>query len=303
ITYDVSARHQVQLSVTAGQSRLDLERDELRNPSDLESATNRSGIAVFAWRYAPTPRFVFTDRVGVSANQFRNTSRDGPVLDDGQASDVVNRADWSYAPRPNVTIEGGGEARLSAGTGHEQRLSAGQFQLRERFDDSAAAGSAYAQIRLGTPGRAAIVPGARVDHWSLTRRTTASPWIEGLWPLTGSLTLRGGTGIHRQEPGFAEAIGTRGSLSLAPERAYHVDVGVEGRLGATTRWQATVYDREDRDLLRLPGAEAHVAGGVFVPVSLITHYQNALDGHARGIEALVERRTHNGLSGAISYAY
>ena len=49
-------------------------------------------------------------------------------------------------------------------------------------------------------------------------------------------------------------------------------MGLEGHAGADSRWQVTLYDREDRDLLRLPGAEPHVAGGRFVTASLTSRY-------------------------------
>ena len=64
----------------------------------------------------------------------------------------------------------------------------------------------------------------------------------------------------------------------------------------------TVYNREDRDLLRLPDSELRVVNGVVFNGSLTTHYLNALDGHARGIEWLVQRQSPNGFSGWASYA-
>jgi hypothetical protein len=142
----------------------------------------------------------------------------------------------------------------------------------------------------------------RVDAFSLSGRTTASPWLQAMVPLGGTLTLRSGAGIHRQEPDFAEVLGSRGSATLREERAYHTDVGVEGRIGAAARWQVTAYNREDRDLLRLPLSETAVVNGVLVNPSLTTTYVNALDGHARGVEVLVERQAANGLSGWVSYA-
>jgi outer membrane cobalamin receptor len=141
-----------------------------------------------------------------------------------------------------------------------------------------------------------------VDHQSLTARTAASPWVQTLWPITRFLTLRAGGGVYRQEPGFTELLGLRGSRSLEAQRAYHTDAGVEGRIGTTARWQMTIYNREDRDLLRLPDSEVRVVDGAFQPASVTTLYRNALDGHARGIEWLVQRQTVNGFSGWASYA-
>ncbi|MEO5742214.1 MAG: hypothetical protein ABIS29_16635, partial [Vicinamibacterales bacterium] len=44
-----------------------------------------------------------------------------------------------------------------------------------------------------------------------------------------------------------------------------------------------------------------VAGGRLVLPSFTTRYVSALDGHSRGIELLVQRRTPNGLSGWVAY--
>jgi hypothetical protein len=302
LTYDVSTRQQLQFALTAGQSRFERPADELTNPGNLLNADNRSAIGVLSWRYARSPRFAVTERVAIAANLFRNTSRDGPDLDNGDGRDLVYRTDWSYAPHAGVTFEGGGEARRSSASGREQQFTGGKFQLRESYNASAVTASAFAQARLTSASGAAIVPGVRIDHWSLTSDTAASPWIGGSLPIGRALTLRAGGGIYRQEPGFAELLGFRGTPTLAPERAYHADVGLEGRISQTLRWQTTVYNREDRDLLRLPNSEMRVVNGTLALASLTSHYVNALDGYARGVEWMVERRTPNGLSGWVSYA-
>jgi len=48
-------------------------------------------------------------------------------------------------------------------------------------------------------------------------------------------------------------------------------------------------------------AEFRVAGGRLVLPSFTTRYENALDGHSRGVELVVQRRSPNGLSGWIAY--
>jgi hypothetical protein len=300
-TYDVTARHQLQFALTAGRSHFERPPD-LLGAGNLRDARNTSGVAVLSWRYLPSSRFSLTQRVAAAANGYRNEARDGTSLDSGDAHDILYRADWSAAPRARVTLEGGGEARLSAAAAREQRFSGGRFQLRESFNDSALASSAYAQARIASAAGAWLVPGFRVDRWSLTHDTTVSPWIEGAWPMTRSLTVRGGGGIYRQEPGFGEVLGFRGTPALRPQRAYHADAGVEGRISATMRWQTTVYDREDRDLVRLPDSETRLVSGALQFASITSHYQNALDGHACGVEWLLERRTRNGLSGWLSYS-
>jgi hypothetical protein len=273
LTYDLNPRHQLQFALTAGDSRFERTAVDLLSPGNLRDGRNKSGIAVMSWRYLPSSRFELTQRVAVTANTYRNTARDGPDLDSGSARDVLYRADWSYRPRPGLTVEGGGEARRSAAAGREQRFSGNRLQLRESYNASALAPSAYVQARLAAANGATIVSGLRGDHWSLTDDTTASPWIEGAWPITRSLTLRAGSGIYRHEPGFGEALGFRGSSALRAERAYHADAGLEGRVGPTLRWQTTVYDREDRDLLRLPDSELRLVKGALQLASVTSRYQ------------------------------
>src|SRR5204862_5123451 len=130
-----------------------------------------------------------------------------------------------------------------------------------------------------------------------------SPWVNALWPLTPRVSLRAGGGVYRQAPAFDEVLGVNGGAALQSSRAYDVDVGVEGLVGSTARWQVTAYDREDRDLPRLPGTESRAsAGGAFINGSRNGKYANALDGYARGVELALQRQTPNGLSGWVSYA-
>ena len=90
--------------------------------------------------------------------------------------------------------------------------------------------------------------------------------------------------------------------ALAHERAYHADVGVEQTLGSASRWQVTFYNREERDVLRLPNSELRVEDGRLVGLVPTEPWINALDGYARGMEVLVQRRSANGISGWVSYS-
>ena len=56
-------------------------------------------------------------------------------------------------------------------------------------------------------------------------------------------------------------------------------------------------------MLRLPESEPRLVGGQLAGISLTAPWINALDGYARGVELLVQRRSNSGLSGWISYAY
>ena len=91
---------------------------------------------------------------------------------------------------------------------------------------------------------------------------------------------------------------------LRPERAEQYDLGVEQRIGRGLRVTAALYDREEHDMLRRPGAETRLVGGRVVRGSSATRYENRLEGFARGVELMVQRTTSGrGVSGWFSYAY
>jgi hypothetical protein len=299
--YDLNAHHRVQVATTAGRSRLERKPDTL-GVSNLRDAENRSVVTVLTWRSLVSERTAIEQRVAIVDNVYSNISRDGAELDGGSAREVVYRVDANAAASDRLLIEGGGELRRSSAAQREQRLAAGRFQSRESFDDAATTASLYLQTRIGRANGATLIPGLRIDRRTLTGTTTISPWAQALWPIAPSIALRAGGGIYRQEPAFAEVLGLRGTRALGLERAVHVDAGVEGRIGAFGRWQVTMYDREDRDLVRLPDAENRIVNNTFVTASLTSRYVNALDGHARGVEWLVQRQTPNGFSGWASYA-
>ena len=301
LVYDVTPRQQVQLAITAGASTLK-RRPDLLLPGDLSTGTNQSVVGVFSWRYLPSPSLSVTNRAAVTANTFQNVSIAGPELDNGRSHDLLERVDAVYSPSTNVAVETGGEVRRSTGALRDARLGIATFQVRDSFDAAAWELSAYAQMRVKLPGGATIVPGVRADRWTLTGHAAASPWIDGSWPITSALTLRGGAGIYRQDPTFDQVAGLRGNPSLSAERAYQADAGVEGRVTRTVRWQMTAYDREDRDMIRLPDAEVRLIGDFAAGPSTRSRYVNALDGFSRGVELLVERKSPNGLSGWVSYS-
>jgi Carboxypeptidase regulatory-like domain len=299
--YDLTPRHRIQVSTTGGLSTLKRKPDTL-GAGNLRDADNRSIVSVMTWRYLPSPRFTLEQRVAVVDNDFTNSSRDGAELDGGSARDILYRADASVSATPSALVGVGGEIRRATASEREQRLAAGRFQSRENFASGATDASVYGQVRLGDVARASITPGIRVDSRTLTDTVTVSPWVQASLALSHALMLRTGAGIYRQEPQFNEVLGLRGNPSLGVQRAVHADVGIEGRIGASSRWQMTVYDREDRNLVRLPDAENRIVNNTFATASLTSRYVNALDGHARGFEWLVHRQTSSGFSGWASYA-
>jgi hypothetical protein len=65
-----------------------------------------------------------------------------------------------------------------------------------------------------------------------------------------------------------------------------------------------VYDRQDRDLLASPALDPRLLGdGLILPASPEAPLRNSERGYARGVQVFLQRRTANGFTGWISYAY
>src|SRR5262249_6736129 len=114
---------------------------------------------------------------------------------------------------------------------------------------------------------------------------------------------RAGGGLYHQFPGIPQTAGRYAGTNLAPQRAYHADVGDEQVFSANARWQVTLYNREERDLLHLPRSELQAAGGRLAGLTPSSPWINARDGYARGVDLLVQRRTARGLTGWLSYSF
>jgi outer membrane cobalamin receptor len=172
----------------------------------------------------------------------------------------------------------------------------------EDFDAQAASAGGYGQMRW-TVGRLTLTPGARVDRSGLIDDWVVSPWLQTDWQIPADLTLVFGAGLHHQFPEFAQVVGRRGQEGLSPERAVHVDVGIEGQLGTTARWQVSAYDREERNVLDLPDQYYRRVGTLVQPPSATSLYENRLKGWSRGIELMVQRKSPDALSGWVAYSF
>jgi len=295
LVFDVNPKHRLELSAVAGQSKLDQTAPDFREVAD---GTNRAGLLNAAWRFTPSARFSIAQRVGIGVNRYSNVNTPGVELGRGEGEDFTWRTDMTSRLNTAVTLDGGAQLQ-------RQRREDSLWGATG-YDPSATLASAFGHLRW-EGARGAISAGGRIDRWTLTDDGAASPWIQADMQLPGALKLRGGAGIYRQFPGFEESVGVYGGelfpdgQHLRHERAYHADVGIERALGSSARWQITFYNREERDRLRWPGSEPREQDGeLFLQPGF---WINALDGHARGVELLVQRRSTRGLTGWFSYSY
>jgi len=303
--YDLTPRHQISMAVLGGRAVFD-EGDPDIGTNEIRKGISRAWLTSLSWRYLPSPRVAVTQRVYSTGLRFNNDNRAGEALDAARSTELGWRMDGSFAPSARLVVEFGGDAqRLNGDNTITREISPiGRITLNH-FDQHTSAGSAYGQVRLGIGSRFTVTPGVRVDRWTLTRSTTSSPWVNGEVRLTERTRLRGGSGVYRQFPDLDQVYGLHGGgTGLRPERAVHVDAGIEHTLPLQTRLLFTAYSRAEEDVLWTPGSEPRrLSNGVPVPGAFDAPWVNVLSGRARGIEAVVRRDAADGFSGWAGYGY
>lgn len=302
VVVDVTARHRVEVSGLAGRASLDADQLDI-GVNDPLAAANRAWLGAVSWRYAPGPRFTWTQRAGVTGGAFSNRSLSRVVLDEGRSTDLSVRSDAVLFPVPSLAIEAGVSSHWQDERVTKRRVVDPRRPADVRDDarlDSRWTGG-YVLGRWTAPAGAVVGAGARVDYWDGTGETTASPWLNAQIRV-GGFDVAAGTGIYHQFPGFNAITGLRGTPGLQAERAWQADLGVSRRFGAHLRAQAVVFLRDERNGILLPGEEWQLANGLPRPPLTGTRYGSRLDGEARGAELLLQRRSPNGLSGWASYS-
>jgi hypothetical protein len=299
VVYDVTPTARLELMGIAGRARLD--QPEEQHPNEIADAADDMALGTVAWRSTIGPSVALTQRLAAVGQRFRNENPLAVETGRGRFRDLSYRSDVFWAPRPSMTIEAGGQAQYLRSSRtlleYEATLPNGDLTARrtDDFNESARGTSGFVHSSFAA-GRFSIAPGARIAHSTIVARTTLSPWLQGGIAVTETIDVRAGIGVYHQFPDFKEVHGSNAGIDLQPERARHIDVAIDHRLGARTRWQMTLFQRSEEDMLRLADEFRLVGGRVVVrPVS--AQYDNSLDGRAHGVELFVQRELAQGLSG------
>jgi hypothetical protein len=302
VVWNPAADHRIQVSALGGQASLLADQLSV-GVNDPHRAANSGWLGVVSWQHTPASRVAVTHRIGATGGDFRNQSLGRVVLDEGRSADVSVRSDLAATLSSAFTLEAGASVHWQ----DEQVVSRRVVSFSRPPDvhedaqlDSRWTG-AYTGVRWTPAGWLTVSTGSRVDHWDATGEIVASPWLGAELAVGGYSVVAGGS-LNHQFPGFNAVTGLRGSPGARAERAWHADVGLSRRIGSHMRAQAVVFNREDRELLRLPDDEWRMVDGRPEPPASDTRYENRLNGTARGVELAVQRRSPNGLSGWVSYA-
>jgi hypothetical protein len=303
LAYNITPSQQVDVTLLTGHSRFLNEPGE-HDVDDIFDATNAAVVGVGSWRLTKR-RAIFSQRVLVAENHFRNQNQAGVELDNGKDRQLAYRADATISVNPAVQLEAGGEVERRDDSRVRLRLALNRVLVQlDDYQANATSSGGYAALKW-TPWKAlTIAPGVRQEHWTLTGQSATSPWLQAEWRAAESLKFRAAAGRYQQFSDFDKVLGASGGIDLQPERADQFDLAVERRLSSNLRVTATIYDREEHRMLRQPGNETRVVDGRVVRRLASSKYENRLEGFARGVELTIQRSVPGaGVSGWFSYAY
>jgi outer membrane cobalamin receptor len=303
LIYDLSERNQLGISAIYGSFDYDRNRDrELLFVNSVFRGESRNFLLNAHWSFAPNPRVLWQTRFFAQKTNFKNVNRDELILNDGARSQFGIRSDVSFAlPRSN-RLEVGLYVRALDVNSLSQRFSFANVPFDfGSFDQNGTEQAYYAQDTWSKERwRLQFTGGLRVEHSEITSQTLNSPRASLAWSINEHWRVHAMVGRYYQFPDFEQVFGRLGSRSLRAERATNVSGGVEALLGDRVRLSVELFDREDANLF-FSLAEPRLDGGL---VSFVEFpFRNALDGHARGFELTLQRRSANKLAGWISYSY
>jgi outer membrane receptor for ferrienterochelin and colicin len=301
--YDITQRNQIGFSIIYGE--LDFDRNRDRTLLFVNSVFQGSASNLLAsghWTYTPNSKTLWQTRVFGLRTSFRNINRDEKELEDGNRNQFGARSDLSFEPHSGHQIETGVYVRrLSIDSLSQSFFSNGVLFDSLRFQKSGTEVAYFAQDTWSSEQKGlSVTGGARIEHSGLTHQTLFSPRIALGWSLTKEWKVRAGAGRYYQFPDLEQMFGRLGNPTLRAERATHYNLSVERLFGDRMRLLAEVYDREDHGIF-FSLSEPRLINNVVTFAEF--PFQNALNGHARGVELTLQRRSANKLAGWVSYSY
>ena len=220
LVFDVTPRQQVDVAVIAGRSRLAQPLDNVES-DDLFAGRNSSSLAIAGWRLTGHRGLLSAGVLG-STNTFRNDTLQEVVLDRGTDGQVTTRIDGQYQVSRTVQVEAGGVVDWANEARVRERFVNGTLSVVNDYSGDSTRTGGFTLVRWRPIRNVQLVPGLRVDSWTVVRSTKASPWLQAEWQVAGSVTVRGGAGVYRQAPELEQVIGAWSAPNPDLERSSQV---------------------------------------------------------------------------------
>src|SRR6266404_1270796 len=302
LTYDVRPNQTVTFYGVGGHTFADLLRGGNPDPNFFKHGTNDFIMARAGWRWAVSPRFLFDARAAYLHAPYKTWNRFDQVLSDNHHGEWVGGGDLVWTWRPGHVLEGGWTVRRV-----NNRSAATFYDPNDNVTSNVTRGgegwkhNGYLQEATSFfNNRLHVLGSLRLDTAQQFQIHPVSPQVSASLQIARATQLQFGVGRYNQFqfPGIPQFdLGT--GLCVPPfeilQTANHYTVGVEQRIGESTRVKAIFFDREGdtSDAVNRPdncNSSAHPHGFIA--------FQHA---HSRGAQVVLQSRTANRLSGWVGY--
>jgi hypothetical protein len=308
LTYDLTARHNLSLSYLEGSSGVDRTRwRDTLGVNAVMSSGFRFTLLNLGSRYTPSPRLLVSNHLAWSRERGQVANRDNAGLSEQAYGEWTWHGDASFVWGEKNTLEFGGLFRRL-----RQESAATRFiytpALVAAPDASRGAGrraGAYAQQSFAlASGKLRLAAGLRWDRHSASPVEVVSPYASLSFEPRAKTRLQLDWGQYAQFPELAQYFSVFARGRLLPERATHYEAALEQKLDERTRLRVEFYDRQDRDLVARPALDPRLmADGSVFNAAPDAPLGNTERGYSRGVQIFLQRRTANGFTGWVSYAY
>jgi hypothetical protein len=317
LTYDLTPKHTISLSDVEGGSGVDRTRFQSElGVNTVMTSGFRFSLLNLGSRYVPNQRVLITNHLAWSRERGDVENRDNALLSNQYYAEWTWHGDVSVSwlsdtPGKN-TLDFGGLFRQLRQDGSTLQFVFTPVQVpsQDIFRGSGHRAGGYVQQSYGfASDRIHLTAGLRQDEFSLSTVQVTSPYASAsVTPLTKT-RVQLDWGQYAQFPELNQIFSVFTHVPLLPERSTHYEAVVEQTLDERTRLRVEFYDRQDRDLLARPALDPRI---VFVGVTNLATIVDALPnapwlnsqrGYSRGAQIFLQRRSANGFTGWISYAY
>ncbi len=304
--YDLTPAQRVELALLAGRSRLEEPAAEI-DANDLYLGLNASAVGIGTWRWTLGPDRGDRTAFSSAVNRFRNETLEAVELDRGRDESACVRGSmhgvrcrrgWrSRAARTSTRrrIASASAARRVGVLPGRQRL----FRSREPRTGGYARRDGRSDpslTRAAGRARGSLEPDGAVDDVAVG----AAQWR----PATGT-SVRAASGLYQQFPDFEQVIGALGNSRTRSRTGRALRRRRRAAAGRVRRgYRSPLFDREERGMLRRPGAETMLVNGRAAASARRMRTTRIVSTDSRaGSSSWCSGATRTAFSGWISYSF
>ena len=308
-SYDLTPHNNVAVSVLESYTSLDRSSDPtVVGINALFKGAFHFTFTNASWRYTPNAKLLVTARGAWMREKHDDFNNASQRLDSGHYGEWVGGSDLKYQWTDHSAFAAGISTRETRDTGYLSSFNqlapnAPPLALERHDGKLNRAGGFAEQAWTAWRGRLHMNAGGRWDHQTYSGATVWSPQSAMTLNATNKTFLQVSWGQYSQFPEVGAMFSNLGSRYLLPARSTHLVVALEQALGSHTRLRVESYQRNDRDLLAQPNADARIVNAKIVSPLVFPPYLNSARSLSRGVEFFLERRSANRIGGWVSYAF